>query len=85
MSDRKRGDAIKLEVVRDRSHTELTAKLEDDPAPPGGPGLRSWPRDLPDLDSFGSGPGTGELQRQLDDARRRIDELERRLEKLDRR
>lgn len=88
MSDRKRGDAVKLEVIRDRGHLELTATLEDDPGPApafgrgrlgaGGPDFEPWPRGMPDFGSFGA----GDLQRQLDEARRRIDELERRLDKL---
>lgn len=86
MSDRKKGDAVKLVVIRDRGRLELTATLEDDPGPAtafgrfgaGDPRFAPWPRGMPDM----GGMGAGELQRQLDEARRRIDELERRLDKL---
>lgn len=83
MADRKQGEAVKLEAIRDRGPVSLTATLEDDPdpraafgrgLPAGDPGLGPWLRAMPKL-----GLG-GDLQRQLDDARRRIDELERRLD-----
>jgi membrane-associated protease RseP (regulator of RpoE activity) len=90
MLDRKKGDAVKIAVVRDRSRTELTATLEDDPgvqrvirsgSGPGGldPSFGRRFRDMPDADQL----DPADLQRQLDDARRRIDELERRFRTLE--
>jgi S1-C subfamily serine protease len=89
MSDRKKGEAVAIAVVRGGQRSELRATLEDDPGPVWrgaeldklDPRFRGW------FDE--DGPAFGELgdagRRSLDEARRRIEDLERRLEKLEKR
>ncbi len=86
MSDRKKGDAVRLVVLRDRNRLELTATLEEDPSATTthrlGAGdldqhLGRMLRDMPSMGSWGD----DDMQRQLEDANRRIDELEKRLDK----
>jgi len=67
MSDHKKGESIPISVIRDHKRTELTAKLEDDPAP----------RTFGQLDPF-RGFGDQDLRRQLDEIQRRLDKLEKR-------
>lgn len=95
MSDRKRGQSISLVVVRDGRPVDLTATLDDDPAPRAamggnafdmpGPGNGTW-RWLREPDRAGAGSAdSADMQRQLEEARKRLDNLEQRLDKLERR
>lgn len=74
MSDRKKGDAVTVAVVRDRKATSLRATLEEDAAPAMKP--------LRDL------TGQMDLQRffghDRDDLEKRLEALEKRLDRLDR-
>ena len=92
MADRKKGEAVKLEAIRDRNPVSLTATLDDDPGPrvAFGRGFGSFGPGAPGAPGQGFEPWLrampeldlgGDFQRQLDEARRRIEELERRLDK----
>lgn len=82
MSDRKKGDAVSVVVVRQGKQTTLKARMEDDPSPvtidvdPDG-----W-RGLDKGFQFGA-PGDSVLRRDLERAQKRLQELERRLERLE--
>ncbi|MGE0869560.1 MAG: S1C family serine protease [Kofleriaceae bacterium] len=82
MSDRNKGDAIKVKVVRNKQRIELTATLVDEPGPRISRQFQTF-GNMPDADrwfrSFGS-PQSGLWRQDLQD---RIDELEKRLEKLE--
>jgi membrane-associated protease RseP (regulator of RpoE activity) len=94
MADRKKGDTLKLSVVRDGKPLDLNAVLvteaaprggfrgdEDSEMPPaGGSGEWHW---LQEPDSGGA--NAGEVQRQLDETRKRLDGIEQRLDKLEHR
>lgn len=96
IATRKKGDAVALQVERDKRRVTLRATLDTDPGPrvetfgrsDGGP----WRR----IDPGGPGDGAGgfdprqlfgdpELRRELDATRKRLEQLEQRLDKLERR
>jgi len=77
-SDRKKGDAVSIKVIRDHRPTDLKVTLDDDPGP-------AWQSLGPD-DMFKDFPmqmGDPMLRGELDAAMRRIDQLERRLNRLE--
>ena len=74
MSDRKKGDTVAIEVIRDRKPVALRATLDDDPAP----ATRSF-RDL-----GGQLDLKGLFGQDRDDLERRLEALEKRLDRLDR-
>ena len=88
MSDRKKGQAVTVGLVRDGKPMTVKATMEDDPGSfdadlqPGG----AWR--VPDsgfqLGDVVAGADRG-LRRDLERAAKRIEELEKRLEKLERR
>lgn len=89
MSDRKRGDAISIALIRDKKRVTLRATLDEDPGPQVfgsgqldglDPQFREWFQRFPQ----GRGFAPNELERQLEDAVRRIEALEDRLGKLER-
>jgi membrane-associated protease RseP (regulator of RpoE activity) len=70
LSDRKKGDAVAIEIVRDKKRMTVRATMEEDP------GAQAQLQVDPDLPGFGL---MGE------DARRRLDEIEKRLDRLEKR
>ncbi|MGE0549979.1 MAG: S1C family serine protease [Kofleriaceae bacterium] len=82
MSDRKKGDPVKVTVMRNNQRLELTATLVDEPGPQISRQFQNF-GNMPDADrwfrSFG-GPDSSVWRQDLQD---RIDELEKRLEKLE--
>lgn len=87
MSDRKKGEQVKLAILREGKRVDATVTLQDDPGPRWqrfGEGFeKSFPRGfdwmMPRLFREDAG-----AQDELDDARRRIEDLERRLKQLER-
>lgn len=87
MSDRKKGEQVKLAILRDGKRVDVTVTLQDDPGPRWQSFGKTFDRSLPKgfdwmmprlfRDDAG---GRGDL----DDMRRRIDDLERRLKQLER-
>jgi membrane-associated protease RseP (regulator of RpoE activity) len=94
MSDRKKGDTIEVDVVRDRNPVELRATLDNDGMVFRGfkngkrfevePQMRNWFRQMPQLGNMQQF-GDRALQQQLDQAQTRIEQLERRLDRLEHR
>ena len=94
MSDRKKGDTIEVDVIRDRSPVELRATLDNDGMVFRGfqngkrfdvePQTRDWFRQMPQLGNMQQF-GDRALQKQLDQAETRIEQLERRLDRLEHR
>jgi membrane-associated protease RseP (regulator of RpoE activity) len=86
LSDRKKGDAVPIAVIRGGHRTELRATLEDDPGAAWRPAERHRMPIVPfdDFDGFGA-PGAEQTRRALEEARRRLDDLEQRLQRLERR
>jgi membrane-associated protease RseP (regulator of RpoE activity) len=87
MSDRKKGDRVKLAILRNGKRVDVSVTLEDDPGPRwqsfGGEDDKSLPKAfdwmMPRL--FRDDSGTRD---ELDATRRRLDDLERRLKQLER-
>lgn len=85
MSDRKKGQAVSVALIRDGKPMTVKATMEDDPGSsrdlePGG----AWR--IPDTGfQFGLPGADRDLRRELDRAARRIEELEKRLERLEKR
>jgi membrane-associated protease RseP (regulator of RpoE activity) len=79
ISDRKKGDAVAIQIERGKEHLTLQAKLEDDAGPrlraPDRLGGGAW-------DRFG-GFDDSDAHRALEDMRKHVEELERRIDKLE--
>ena len=73
MSDRKKGDAVAISVIRDRKATSLKATLEEDPAP-AMKMMRDMSRHM-DLGGF-FGPDRDDLAKRLDAIEKRLDRLD---------
>lgn len=84
MSDRKKGDPVKIAVVRSGKQMTLEARLEDDPGSfVAGVRPEGW-RDLARSFQLGPPGGDGALRRDLDRAQKRLQELEKRLDAVER-
>ncbi len=87
MSDHKKGEQVKVAILRDGKRLDVTATLEDDPMPgwhsfgdePDNAFMRGFDWLFPRL--FRDDTGNHD---ELDAARRRIEDLERRLKQLER-
>ena len=90
LEGRKKGDRIKVQLVRDGKTRTVTATLDSDPMawngnPMGMGGAGAAPFDLDKAFQLGFGGGADQrgLERRLDRAMDRIDRLERRLDRLE--
>lgn len=84
MSDRKKGEQVKLAVIRDRKRIDITATLQDDPGPRWHSFGQDFDKALPnDFEWMLPKFRDDDVQKELEATRHRLEEFERRLKKLE--